>query len=140
MACILPYTNRYVEFVPSRWREWLPPFGAYGDDPQYWISVLLTWKEGKLLYYIHICPMQDSSKRTEVVVALRKAIASHGFKASEANKIGAKWARITARQTVVEWADDANIDTAAILTNAKDKLEKLYPKLEKLEPILQSLK
>jgi hypothetical protein len=126
-----------LDFMPTAWLEWLPPFGPKGDKQ--WIMLRAWREEGRLAYTLGVVEMVDAAKRKEIVTKLLEAWTGFGFNRSKASEIKAKWSNISSADSILEWKEDSEPDAEAIHREMKNKLDELFPKLEKLEPVLKSL-
>jgi hypothetical protein len=135
---VIGRSNRYLDLVPKAWLGWLPKFGPQ-DRRYYSIIVNLRAKETKLVYTLFVGPMDNPMRRKEIVTKLREEGPGLGFKRSRASQVEGTWNRITATESITEWGEDPEPDLAAIRTNLRATLDKVYPKMEKLALVLKPL-
>lgn len=125
-----------IDFVPATWQEWLPPFGP---EEYYTFGVSVWGEERRLVDCVFVGPMKDLALRAKIISKLREESPKLGFIRSKTSKVGDTWARICAKETFLEWEDDAEPDRQVIRESATKKLDELFCRLEKLALVLKPL-
>lgn len=126
----------YIDFVPTTWQEWLPPFGP---EDYYTFGVSVWQEDRRLVDCVFVGPMTDVEMRAEIVAKLREESPKLGFTRSKTNKVGDRWARICAMETFLDWSDDEEVDVEDIRERATKSLNELFSRLEKLALVLKPL-
>jgi PD-(D/E)XK nuclease superfamily len=131
-------STNYISLQPKIWLEWLPPFDI-GEDKKWWFLVDLRHDGRNLRYSIWVGPMEDATKRKEIITKLRDEIPKFGFERTRAREFHRQWSRISANERVLEWGEDEEPEPDVIRDALKKALDELYSRLEKMTSVLKRL-
>ncbi|MBY0527394.1 MAG: PD-(D/E)XK nuclease family protein [Gemmataceae bacterium] len=129
-------------FVPTKWLDWLPPFGLR-SEPRGWIYLQLGVDETALYYNVDGAPVKDkdAAKRNEIVAKLIEKSTDFGFKRPRSRNQEVKniYCRVTASERILSWTEGNEPDADRLRGEVKKILDGLYPKLDILAAVLKPL-
>jgi len=120
-----------IDFVPASWEKWLPDVGIDARRyPKSWIVCRFQIDGHRLVFYIEVRRVQDTSLRTKVVTALLSKSDSFEFKKPQnRSTIGDQYTRVTGKDELMEWNEVSEPTADAIVAAVKKKLTEIQPKL-----------
>jgi hypothetical protein len=134
---IIHHANKFVDFVPKEWLEWLPPCVP---DHYYPFCVTIRLFDHELAFTVWIGPIGNQDLRTDIITRMREKSPEFGFKRSRASQVDAKWSRISATETILQWGENEEPpEPTAIKGSIKKWLDETYPKMEKMASVLKPL-
>jgi hypothetical protein len=137
---IVWHAAKDINFIPKSWLDWSPPIGSEYRDTRVWLIVRFHLNDGQLNTWLSVQGIEDMALRSQIVETLLREVNKCGFKVQPAKKrIGPRYTPVSAREPVLEWAEDDEPEAEEIGTVVKKKLDELYPRLEKLALVLKPL-
>ena len=134
---IVHRTPSSLYFMPTEWREFLPPIGRGFKNKRFWIAFEFCMEQYQCQFYVKGCPTTDAHLRAAVLNRLTSDPDEFGFKLAD-RTLAPQWARIY-RKRLGKWKNE-DPDPDAIAENAKGALDQVASKIagvaEQLRPIL----
>lgn len=135
---LLWQSRNQMNFMPKAWLDWSLPIGTEYDDKRVWLILKAGVEEGELNTWLELQGIEDVPRRTHIVEMLLSEVNNYGFKPRMARrKIGTRFTRISANESILKWDQDEEPDAEAVRVAMRQKLDDLYPRLEKLGSALK---
>ena len=131
---------RELNFIPHSWQQWISPIGTEYDDDRVWLIIKVRIHNGVLESYLELQGIQDAEKRKQLVDLLLREVEKCGFRSHHIrSRIGARFTRVSGRETIVDWPDEDEPEEEAIHVAMQAYLTELHSRLEKLASALQPM-
>lgn len=139
---VINSTSKVVIFIPSKWKNMLPPIGSRKTfDPHCWLVLRFEIRSNRGFYAATVWPTKNEEFRQKVIQRLTVSKKEFGFRLFLKNTVG-KWTQL-GRESIGEWTEDEGPDEEAVLAEVRKKLDELVARLagvqEALRPIIESL-